>query len=111
VGSLSRFAAPAAFLAAVTLAVLLIRGALRDDAPARPSAAVAQSAAPASPPASPRRTTTAAPAAEGRFHAIRAGETLGAVAGRYETTVAALVELNPDIDPVALQVGQRVRVK
>jgi LysM repeat protein len=108
---LSRFAAPAAFLAAVTLAVLLTRGALRDDAPARPSAAVAQSPAPASPPESPRRTTTTAPAVGGRVHAIRAGETLGAVADRYETTVAALVELNPGIDPVALQVGQRVRVK
>ena len=42
---------------------------------------------------------------------IRAGDTLGAVADRYETTVEALVELNPGIDPTALQVGQRIRVE
>jgi LysM repeat protein len=110
-GSLSRFAAPAAFLAAVTVAVLLVRGALGDDAPARLVPASASTPAAVSPPASPKRTTTAASETVGRFHAIRAGDTLGTVADRYDTTVTALVELNPGIDPVALQVGQHVRVK
>jgi len=39
------------------------------------------------------------------------GDTLGTVADRYDTTVEALVELNPGVDPTGLQVGQRLRVK
>jgi Tfp pilus assembly protein FimV len=107
--ALTRFAAPAAFLLAVTIAVLVLRGAIADEA--APSPAATAAARPAPPPAPPRRATTAAPAAEGRFHVIRAGETLGAVADRYDTSVEALVELNPGVDPTALQVGQRVRVE
>jgi LysM repeat protein len=110
---LTRFAWPAALLAAVTIAALLVRHAVADDSPARP-AAPAATAKPARPaparPATPRRTTTALPA-NAAFHEIRAGDTLGIVADRWNTSVAALVELNPGIDPVALQVGQRVRVK
>ena len=48
---------------------------------------------------------------DARYHEVRAGDTLGEVADRYDTSVEALVELNPGIDPTALQVGQRVRVK
>jgi LysM repeat protein len=111
--SLSRFAAPAAFLAAVTVAVLLARQVVADDAPSRPAAAAtpASTAPPAAPPPAPVRRSAKAPPVDGAFHEIRAGDTLGTVADRYDTSVEALVELNPGVDPVALQVGQRVRVK
>ena len=42
---------------------------------------------------------------------IVAGDTLAAIAERYDTTVDRLVELNPDVDPVALVVGDRLRVR
>ena len=48
---------------------------------------------------------------KGEFYEIQAGDTLDAVAVRYDTTVEQLLVLNPDIDPVALEIGQRIRVK
>jgi LysM repeat protein len=45
-----------------------------------------------------------------RFYHLRAGETLSDVALRYHLTLAALLALNPRVDPNSLQVGQRIRV-
>jgi LysM repeat protein len=109
--ALIRFGAPTAFLAAATAAILLIRSGVADDQPAlreRPAAAVAAQAAARPRPATTTRRRATAPREE---YEIRAGDTLGMVADRYDTTVEALVELNPGIDPTALQVGQRIRVK
>jgi LysM repeat protein len=113
VASVRRFAWPAALLAAVTIAALLVRHAVADDSPARPAAPAAAAKPARQAPARPSTAerTTAAPPANAVFHEIRAGDTLGTVADRYDTSVEALVELNPGIDPVALQVGQPVRVK
>ena len=41
---------------------------------------------------------------------MAAGDTLEAIALRYGTTVNALLRLNPGIQPLALQVGQRLRL-
>jgi LysM repeat protein len=38
-------------------------------------------------------------------HQIRAGDTLGAIAEQYGTTVEAIMELNPGVEPETLQVG------
>ena len=105
-----RFAAPAAFLLAATIAILLIRSVLADDSPA------GGPPAPTAPVQTSRRTTpthraTTNPTTPHETYAIRAGDTLGIVADRYDTTVEALVELNPGIDPTSLQVGQQIRVK
>ena len=107
---LTRFAAPAAFLIVVTVGVLLLRSAIRDEPTASSAAARAVTSRPA-PRVHARRAAAPAPPVVARFHEIRAGDTLGAVADRYDTSVTAIVELNPGIDPTALQVGQRVRVK
>ena len=42
---------------------------------------------------------------------IQAGDTLAVIADEHDTTVEQLLVLNPDVDPVALNVGQRIRVK
>jgi LysM repeat protein len=106
----ARFAAPAAFLAAATIAVLLARSALSDEQgtpqPARTSATTTQA----------RTTTASAPgtttvAAEPVFYEIQAGDTLETIADEHDTTVEQLLVLNPDIDPVALSIGQRIRVE
>lgn len=89
----ARIAAPAAFLLAATIAVLLVRAGLREaDNPAAdvPPAAV---------------TTTE------RTVVVAKGDTLEAIASRNGTTVAALRGLNPGLDPVDLAVGSRIRVQ
>ena len=107
-----RFAAPAAFLVAATVAILLIRSGIADEnasAPTRPAAT-----RPTTTPARPATTgpiTTKTSTAGQEHYAVRAGDTLGTIADRYDTSVEALVELNAGIDPTALQVGQQIRVK
>jgi LysM repeat protein len=105
---LIRFGAPAAFLALVTVAVLLVKSALGGSAgPAKTTPAAKPTAARATTP--PGRAGPAATALQ-RYYTIRSGDTLDAVAVRLHTTVAELLRLNPGIDPRALHTGQNVRV-
>jgi LysM repeat protein len=107
---LARYAAPAAFLVAATIAILIVRAGLSDEQAAPPTTSAATTTV-----EGPARTTTAAgttTAASGaEFYEIEAGDTLAVVADRFDTTVEQLLVLNPDIDPVALTIGQRIRVK
>jgi LysM repeat protein len=41
---------------------------------------------------------------------VKEGDTLESIAERFGTTVEELIELNPNIDPLALSPGQRIRV-
>lgn len=96
----ARVAAPLAFLAAVTIAVLLVRAGL-DEASTRA----------ASEPPVTTTTTGATPQPGPRFYRVRAGDTLAAIAPRFGLTEAELVTLNPGIEPTALRIGQRIRVR
>jgi LysM repeat protein len=120
----ARLAAPAAFLAAATVAVLLVRDAVTSDAPVSPAATVAEQTQPAAttakpkpqpkPKPAPTPTTTAQPtttAAAEEFYVIESGDTLETIARQYGTTVEQLLVLNPDVDPVALSIGQRIRIR
>jgi LysM repeat protein len=96
-----RYGAPIVFLLAVTIAVLLVRSGLQTD-----STAVTGTTA--------TKTTTSprpVPVRKRRFYKLRAGQTLSDVALRYHTTVDELLVLNPRVDPNALRVGQRIRVR
>jgi LysM repeat protein len=101
----TRLAAPAAFLAGVTVAVLLVRAGLDDE----PTTTAAQTSVATTAP----RTTTATrtqprPAVYVR---VAAGDTLDQIALDNDTSVERLLTLNPGLDPTALQVGQRIRVR
>ena len=112
--SLARFGAPAAFLAGVTIAVLLIRAGLgASDEPATPGTAPATTASRTATTATTSRetTTTATTTAEQRFYTIEAGDTYGSIAAEFDTTVDRLRELNPDVDETQLTIGQRIRVE
>ena len=106
---LTRFGAPIAFLAAVTVAVLLVKSALNGNASAPTT--VALTARPTHAATRARRTgSTATSTSAARYYTIQPGDTLGSVAVRENTTVAELLRLNPGIDPHALHTGQRIRV-
>ena len=116
---LTRFGAPAAFLAAATIAVILIKAGLSNGSEAEPTTVGAIPSAAATTTTAPRVTsqlvlTDSTPAtttvAEGQYYVIQSGDTLGSIALKYATTVEELVQLNPDVDPTALHVGQRIRV-
>jgi len=95
-------AAPAAFLAAATLAVLGVRALLSD--PHHP----ARSHPAPKPAAAQRHAATNAPR---RTYVIRAGDTLEAVAARTGVPVHELRKLNPNLQPTALFIGQRIRLR
>jgi teichoic acid transport system ATP-binding protein len=102
----ARLLAPAAFLAAATVAVLLIRAGLdsNDGPTATPP-----------PPATRSVDTTTEPTTTrsrrvGRTYTIREGDTFETIASDQGTTVERLEALNPDVDPNLLQVGQRIVV-
>ena len=99
-GRVARVAAPLAFLAAVTVAVLLVRAGL-DEASTRAETTTPTATVP----------TTTTPTSARRFYRIRAGDTLAAIAPRFGLTEAELVALNPGIEPTALRIGQRIRVR
>ena len=109
-GLAARFLAPVVFLAAVTIAVLLVRSGLSgDDAVTPPRTALETRATTTS----PRTTTTRqiTPPSARRNYSIEAGDTLETIAAQFDTTVERLLTLNPGLDPVALRIGQRIRVK
>jgi len=110
--TLARYAAPAAFLLAATIAVLLVRAALhRGSGPAAPIAQPTVSIA-----RRPRTTpeTTAQkpprPTAGARYYVVRHGDNFYDIALRFHLTLERLRSLNSGVNEHALQVGQRVRV-
>ena len=121
---LARYGAPAAFLAAVTIAVILIKSGLSGGSgstttvglfPTTTRAATTTTSTTTklvltTPQASTATTTeTTTPGAE--YYAVKSGDTLGSIAQKYGTTVDELMTLNPGIDPTALLIGQKLRIK
>jgi LysM repeat protein len=110
---LARFGAPAAFLLAVTIAVLLVKGALDSSEPRTQTAATAATTRATPPTVSTKLvlTTPLSPTTTaGEYYEIQSGDTLGSIAAKYDTTVERLLALNPDLDPNALQPGDQIRV-
>ena len=49
--------------------------------------------------------------AHARTYTVQSGDTLGSIASKMGTTVARLEQLNPNVDPTALRIGQTIRVQ
>ena len=91
-------AAPAAFLAAVTVAVVGMRVLWPHHAAPKVAHARPQHA-------------KAPQAQRAPFYRVRPGDTLARIAARTKTPVAMLQRLNPQVQPTALFIGQRLRLR
>jgi LysM repeat protein len=109
----ARYVAPAAFLAAVTVAALLIRSGLdsRQSSVPAPASTLRTSVTTTAPPAATTTNPATTAPAQGETYEIRAGDTLDKIAIAFDTTVEQLLVLNPEVDPNSLQLGQTIRVK
>ena len=106
---LARYAAPVAFLLAATIAVLLIRSALDESSPTPATTSVATTQPTTTGAATTTTTTATTGAAE--YHTIVSGDTFQQLALDNNTTVDELVRLNPEVNPAALTVGQKIRIR
>lgn len=98
----ARYAAPVAFLAAITIGVLVVRAGFQHGSHHATTS-----------------TTTVTAKKKHKHHGkprpqtytVQSGDTLGSIANKYGTTVVAIEHLNPGIDPTALSVGEKIRLK
>jgi LysM repeat protein len=106
-----RLLAPVAFFVAATVLILLVQNALSSDE---------QTATPTVTQPAPGTTTTGSETTgetgtterrRRRHYRVKEGDLLETIAAEYNTSVERLLELNPGIDPQALTVGQRIRVR
>jgi len=107
---IARYAAPVAFLLGATIAVLLIRSALDESGPAPATTSVAVTTQ-ATTTAKTTTATTTTTTGAAQYHTIVSGDTFQQLALDNNTTVDELVRLNPGVDPAALTVGQKIRIR
>jgi LysM repeat protein len=102
------YAAPIAFLVAATVALLLVRSALRHDS----STPVTTTSPPAATTAAARTTTARKPkpGAKASYYVVQAGDTFGTIAAKSGVTVAEIEQLNPGVASTSLHIGQKIRV-
>jgi LysM repeat protein len=106
----ARILAPVAFFAAATVLIVIVNNSLsREEERASPNAS--PPAATGSPPTTTGATTARGAPTRRRFYRIQEGDTLEALAQRFNTTVDDLLRLNPGIDANALTPGQRIRIR
>jgi LysM repeat protein len=123
---LARYAAPAAFLLAVTVAVLLVRAGLGGGGSSAPPTTATippkhtHTATTATLPAvtaiqpvttAPTTTAPTTSVAGATYYTVQKGDTFSIIATKSSTTVAQIEQLNPGVSSNALQVGQQIRVK
>jgi LysM repeat protein len=98
-----------AFLAGVTIAVLLVNAGLNGG-----KSKTTTTLGPATTVSTSGRTTTAGKhpsAGPKRFYTVQTGDTFGTIAAKVGISVSALEALNPGVSSNSLQVGQKLRVK
>jgi LysM repeat protein len=98
-----RYAAPAAFLLAVTVAVALVRSGL-EHKPSRSSTTTTTRSIPSS----PQISTTAN---KRQYWTVRAGDTFGVISTKTGVPVARIERLNPKVTSTSLFIGEKVRIK
>lgn len=95
----ARLAAPLALLAAAVAIAVVVQASgssSSSDSPSATRTAVTQTV----------RHVRAAP----RFYVVRPGDTLTVIADKEHVSLETVQQLNPDVDPNALQTGQRLKL-
>ena len=109
-----RFVAPAAFLLAATIAVLLIRSGLRAGTPTPTTTVVAPTTrhktVAGSTTTTTRRKKAGTPSGQ-RFWTVQAGDTFVVISRKTGVPVATIQQLNPNVKSTSLFIGQRLRLR
>jgi LysM repeat protein len=104
--NVARVAAPVAFLAAVTIGALVVRAGFehgKHRANTQPTVVTTAKTKTTPTDGHKRRQL--------RTYTIQSGDTFASIAIKERTTVARLEQLNPNVDPTTLHVGEKIRVQ
>ena len=109
-----RFAAPAAFLLAATIAVLLIRSGLRSATTTTTTTVALRTTTEKDTTTTRRRATTTIATkttAGPRFWTVQAGDTFAVISTKTGVPVATIERLNPNVKSTSLFIGERLRLR
>jgi LysM repeat protein len=119
-GDWRRYAAPIVFLAAFTIAILLVRGSFGGQAQTTSTTTAATTTSGAGTHGNTgtgakakktktktKKTTTSAAAS---YYEVQAGDTFGTIATKYGKSVEEIEVLNPGVSSTSLHIGQKIRV-
>ena len=101
----AHYAAPVAFLAGVTIAVLLVHSALSGHGTSttvtRPTTTARSTVG----------ATTGSATGKKKVYVVQTGDTFGTIAAKVGISIERLQALNPGVSSNALQVGQKLRTR
>jgi LysM repeat protein len=101
-----RYAAPTAFLAAATIAIVLVASALHHAQSTRTTDTATTTRGVTATHATAKTTTKHGR----RYYTVVAGDTFGVIAGKTGVSLADLERLNPGVSSTSLHIGQKLRV-
>lgn len=112
-----RYVAPAAFLLAVTVAVVLVRSGLESGHSTQPAGVTAPGLGEGTgtgtitfePSTSTARTTTAPP--KKAYWTVKAGDTFAVISAQSGVSIATIEQLNPTVKSTSLYIGEKIRIK
>jgi LysM repeat protein len=101
----ARYLAPIALAATIAVTYLVVHAALNNDHATTQSQVTRHTGT----------TTTNArrrkPVSHAPTYAVRSGDTLSSISARTGVSLPTLEQLNPNVNPGALQTGQRLRLR
>jgi LysM repeat protein len=103
--AVAHYGAPVAFLAGITIAVLLVHSALSGHGTTSTTTQTTIATPTTTKSTNPPRKTGA------KQYVVQSGDTFGSIAAKEGISVARLQALNPGVSSNALQVGQKLRIR
>jgi LysM repeat protein len=113
----ARLAAPLAFFFAATVLVILVQRALEDDSGEAQTSATRTEPVETGPATTTTPDGTTVPQSEvprscrKLRYRVRQGDTLESIAAKCQVPLDELLTLNPDIDPLTLNPGDKIRIR
>jgi len=106
-----RYVAPAAFLLAATIAVVLIHSGVEAGGAHRAGTTLSSLTLPKHVVSTTSGTTTTKKIASKRFWTVQAGDTFGVISSKSGVPVATIEQLNPTVHSTSLFIGEKIRLK
>jgi LysM repeat protein len=106
-----RYAAPAAFLLAATVAIVLIRAGFEAGGSKRTVTAVGSTVTRRHVVSTTAKGTTTTQTVTKQLWTVAAGDTFGVISSKSGVPVATIEQLNPNVHSTSLFIGEKIRLR